>query len=269
MGRAERVSRRMARGWVAATAATLLFVLVWLGLGFFMLALPPALGPFWIVGLALAFLWLHVWRPASRRDVRRLAAFRLRRLTEPGRFGRAAVPSVLLTGAGTAWLIYLSGGAGRQNEAWQAIDAYAATPMGWLAVALTVTCLAPLVEEFYFRGLLQRALERRFGGGAAVVLAAALFGLIHLHPWPWVLQPFAMGLLFGFVTHVTRSVWAGVLAHGAWNGTLMLVGALPVARPPPAGDPPWLLAPLLVVLVVVGLLGLVRWRRERGTPRAV
>ena len=39
--------------------------------------------------------------------------------------------------------------------------------------------MAPLAEEFLFRGLLYRALDREWGGWKAVVGAAAFFAIYH------------------------------------------------------------------------------------------
>ncbi|GMR14162.1 MAG: hypothetical protein BMS9Abin29_2400 [Gemmatimonadota bacterium] len=55
---------------------------------------------------------------------------------------------------------------------------------GWMAVALLTILAGPIVEEFVFRGWLQRALEHRLSPItavtiAAVTIAAAAFALLH------------------------------------------------------------------------------------------
>lgn len=51
---------------------------------------------------------------------------------------------------------------------------------GTITVLITTLVGAPLVEEIFFRGLLQRSLARI--GAAAVVLQAVVFGAIHANP---------------------------------------------------------------------------------------
>ena len=45
---------------------------------------------------------------------------------------------------------------------------------------LIIVVLAPVIEELFFRGLLLRALERRFGSGWAIAGSSGLFGLSHV-----------------------------------------------------------------------------------------
>lgn len=49
-----------------------------------------------------------------------------------------------------------------------------------VGLLLFVSLGAPLVEELFFRGLLLRSLQRRFGDRLAIVLSGALFGLAHI-----------------------------------------------------------------------------------------
>lgn len=97
---------------------------------------------------------------------------------------------------------------------------------GW-ALAAGITCLgiAPaLGEELLFRGLLQRGLESALGKGAALVTAALVFGAAHLDP---VQAPvaFVLGLYLGAVLIRARSLWPGVLCHGANNCFALLAAA--------------------------------------------
>jgi uncharacterized protein len=52
-------------------------------------------------------------------------------------------------------------------------------PFAVLLLTLATVAMAPLVEELFFRGLLLRALTRRFGPLAGVVGSSALFALVH------------------------------------------------------------------------------------------
>lgn len=92
---------------------------------------------------------------------------------------------------------------------------------GRFSVTVLAIGIAPVVEEFFFRGLIQRPLERRYGAAAGITGAAALFALIHLLPWVLPLH-FFLGLVFGWAVYVTRSIWAGTLLHAANNAAAVL-----------------------------------------------
>lgn len=89
--------------------------------------------------------------------------------------------------------------------------------MGWPAVVIG----APLGEEILFRGFLLTAFLRRYTPGKAIFYSALLFGLIHLNPWQ-VPIAFGMGLLFGWLTVKTGSIWPAVLVHFVNNGLAWL-----------------------------------------------
>jgi membrane protease YdiL (CAAX protease family) len=80
---------------------------------------------------------------------------------------------------------------------------------------------APLVEELFFRGLVQRAVARRFGRVAAIGASAVLFGLAHFE----LLQLPAL-ILFGVVLAVladrTGRLGPGIVAHAAFNAVTVL-----------------------------------------------
>ncbi len=79
-------------------------------------------------------------------------------------------------------------------------------------------------EEILFRGLIQRTLATRMHVCAAVILAAAVFGLVHLDP---VHAPaaFVLGLYLGTVGAVGGNVWAPVLCHSV-NNLVAVAGGL-------------------------------------------
>jgi uncharacterized protein len=86
---------------------------------------------------------------------------------------------------------------------------------------------APFVEELFFRGLLLRSLDRRFGTPAAVLGSALVFGLAHFE----LLQLPAL-ILFGVILAVmaerTGRLGPGIAAHAAFNAATVL--SLTLAR---------------------------------------
>ena len=91
-----------------------------------------------------------------------------------------------------------------------------------LLLIFVVVVLAPLVEEFFFRGLLLQALLQFMGRWPAVVFQAFVFSAVHFQP----LQAaglFVFGLVAGaLVTHYGRlgPAWA---MHVAFNGATVAV----------------------------------------------
>jgi membrane protease YdiL (CAAX protease family) len=96
----------------------------------------------------------------------------------------------------------------------------------WVLSIFGVT-LAPLIEEFFFRGFLYPVLARRWGIAASILLTAATFGLIHApqlgKAWGPVLIVFLVGVVLTITRAITKSVAAGLLIHIAYNGTISVL----------------------------------------------
>lgn len=93
-----------------------------------------------------------------------------------------------------------------------------------LILALVTTAVVPGVcEELLFRGVLQRRiLEDWLGGHAAIWIAAAIFSGIHLE-FAGFLPRLLLGVLLGYSYRWTRSLWAPILLHIAFNGVQVLI----------------------------------------------
>lgn len=95
-----------------------------------------------------------------------------------------------------------------------------------LAFFIGMVILAPLAEEWLFRGILQTALGARWGPLAAVPVTAALFALFHdVSTW-WVVAIY--GLVWGWIIYRRSSLTVSILTHAAWNLTafFMVVSAI-------------------------------------------
>ena len=177
---------------------------------------------------------------------------------------RAVAPSVwpliLLT---TAGLILVINGL----DAWvshllppPAAFLQAGREMGWPAVVLG----APLTEEPLLRGLILGGFTLRYGARNAILYSALLFGFTHLNPWQ---LPAAVliGLVAGWLTLRTGSLWPAVLAHALNNLTSSLSRAWQI---PYLSDtrfqPPWMWG-LGLLLLGAGLAALARVTR-RAAP---
>lgn len=83
--------------------------------------------------------------------------------------------------------------------------------------------VAPITEELLFRGLIQRGLTSRFGITAAIVIQGLVFGAAHLTPsqgWgnlTLIASLAVLGMLLGFITHLTGRLTAAMIAHSLFN----------------------------------------------------
>lgn len=100
-------------------------------------------------------------------------------------------------------------------------------PMGeyplWQLLLVSVV-LPAVFEELFFRGALLPALE---GGSfySALIVSAFAFALVHGDLMNMG-GPFAAGLVYGYMTYITGSVWAAVAAHCINNGMTFLIAGL-------------------------------------------
>ena len=85
----------------------------------------------------------------------------------------------------------------------------------WLEIVTTVV-LAPLAEEFLFRGLCQNRLRWLFSPRQAVIAAAILFGVYHGSLLQG-MYAFALGLLLGWSYERFKNIFAPILLHMSAN----------------------------------------------------
>lgn len=90
----------------------------------------------------------------------------------------------------------------------------------WTVVAVVVVG-APLMEELFYRGLLQRSLASRYSDWLAVVGVAALFALVHFRPIE-IPGLFVIGLVFGFAALRTGRLGMAIMIHAGFNATGIL-----------------------------------------------
>jgi len=74
-------------------------------------------------------------------------------------------------------------------------------------------------EELLFRGLFLTRFNALVRNRAlAVILAALLFGLVHVYQGPMgMVQTAAIGVILGAVATLARSLWPAIIAHAAFN----------------------------------------------------
>jgi membrane protease YdiL (CAAX protease family) len=79
---------------------------------------------------------------------------------------------------------------------------------------------APCAEEYLFRGVLFRALDREWGGWRAVVGSAAFFAIFH-PPLAWV-PVSLLGMANAILFKKTGRLAPAVLLHMVYNAVVLL-----------------------------------------------
>ena len=92
---------------------------------------------------------------------------------------------------------------------------------GVVLLILIVVIAAPIVEELFFRGLVMRSLERRYGTRWAIWGSAAIFGAAHLEPLQFPAL-FVFGLVAAVLVQRTGRLGSSMCAHLAFNGIAVL-----------------------------------------------
>jgi membrane protease YdiL (CAAX protease family) len=94
--------------------------------------------------------------------------------------------------------------------------------LGLIAAGFMVICVAPVAEEFFFRGFFYRALRSRYSVLGAALIDGLLFGVIH---WDFstadgllIIPPLAaLGIMFCLVYERTGSLYPAIAIHALNN----------------------------------------------------
>lgn len=203
---------------------------------------PPALGALLNLAVAAGFVWWFAARPRARQDPARQATFRLRR-PAPGTWPRVALAATAAAVGANALIVLLP--RFFRAPAGSPLEAYARVPGGTAALLTVAVAVAPLLEEFVFRGWMQGALERRLRGAwPAIAVTAVVFAAVHMlqesPPWFGFLPRFALAVGAGYAAWCTASVWPAVAMHATYNASLFAGEALlPLVLPTPPAMEAW------------------------------
>ena len=212
-------------GWALAyVVASVAFVLIAGGLGYTNAQINADALPLWVIALSYPPLWLGfvgvpLWA-ARAKGSGIVADFR-------ARFEWVDIPIGLVAGAVAQYVlvplvslpVLLLTGKTRADLGKPAHDLAAKAHGGW-GIALFVVIVvigAPLAEELFFRGLVLRAIEKRFTIGWAVAGSAVIFGATHFEALQFVALA-AAGLVFAALVVRTDRLGPAIVAHMTFNG---------------------------------------------------
>lgn len=85
-------------------------------------------------------------------------------------------------------------------------------------IGIAVVGIAPIAEEFFFRGFLYGSLRNRFSFVPAAVIAGLAFGAVHASTGPQAIPPLAvLGLCLCLLYEATGSILPGICIHAVNN----------------------------------------------------
>jgi uncharacterized protein len=99
----------------------------------------------------------------------------------------------------------------------------------WIVLVL-VTCVgAPIVEELFFRGLIQTRLVGRYGPVVGIGVTSILFGAAHLIGWAGsislvdALAIAGAGVALGTMRHLTGRLGTSMMTHSFFNAQALII----------------------------------------------
>lgn len=90
------------------------------------------------------------------------------------------------------------------------------TPTDFILIFLTIVILAPIFEEFFFRGVLLQSFEKKVGIINAIIFSSLFWALFH-PVLSWIIQIFILGLLLGVLSFHFKSTLPSIIIHGLNN----------------------------------------------------
>lgn len=92
--------------------------------------------------------------------------------------------------------------------------------------ALELVCIAPLIEEFLFRGFLNNLLREKVNAFVRMSIVSILFAALHftyIHNWIQFLDYLIGSIVLFLVYERRRSLFDAILLHSLYNGLLVIL----------------------------------------------
>ena len=203
------------------------------------------MGPITMTSLTMvASTLMMTWHLLHHKYVK-LAGDRYRELTLP-----VLAVAVVFVFSAMYVLNLLIEQAGIPNTMEETFLAMSRNPWG----ILSITLLAPLLEELLFRGAIQGELARRCSPWKAIIISSLIFGVIHLNP-AQIPFAFLLGILFGWLYYRTGSLLPGIVGHVLNNSVatvnMYLYGDTTIEEQMQSPAEMWLWAGVAVVAFIV------------------
>ncbi len=118
---------------------------------------------------------------------------------------------------------------------------------------------APILEEILFRGIILKALLKKYQPWKAIIISAVFFGIFHLNPWQFV-NATVFGIWLGYMYWKTKSLFYPVMIHFIANGTVFVLAQVFGTE---IKDDPFAKNDIGILLLNIGFFMLVIWAAYR------
>ncbi len=122
--------------------------------------------------------------------------------------------------------------------------------------------IAPIVEEFLFRGALQQAFEKTIGVTKAVIYSSLLWAIIH-GIMNWAIQIFILGVIIGYIAWRLNSTYPSILLHALNNFVAVLFYNWDFQQVLPGYEWHNQVNPIYSVPAIGIIYGIIRWLDNR------
>lgn len=138
----------------------------------------------------------------------------------------AVFPVCVLLGAAVTWIFDQFNVKYTPHEMIQVLPQIS---MGWkIAVVISTAVLAPIIEEIFFRGLLQSALRRIVSPWVTIIITSVIFAAVHASSQPqYVPALFVLAVVLGYNYERCGRLWPSILMHTLFNATTLITQLLP------------------------------------------
>ncbi|MCM1054507.1 MAG: CPBP family intramembrane metalloprotease [Bacteroides sp.] len=131
----------------------------------------------------------------------------------------------------TMGVILLVTGGGDINDSINSLGIAPPSILSSLTLFVMLVVIAPLFEEFVFRGAVMNLLKP-YGSGIAVFVSAFCFGVFHGN-FQQFFYAFALGILLGYISYATDSMFCNTVLHAMFNsisGIIMIFASTDAVR---------------------------------------
>ena len=132
----------------------------------------------------------------------------------------AALPTIGLSGVLVSKVFNFN--AQRDSQEIVRVFENADSPSQKIPIILLAVVVAPMIEEFVFRGFVYGVLKRHFGAFSSLIFSAILFAVVHLHA-PSLVPLFLLACALTIAYEFSGSLLVPMTMHAFFNG-LTLVG---------------------------------------------
>ena len=150
----------------------------------------------------------------------------------------------------------------------QLLDLVRAEQSLWGSI-LVLVVVAPLTEEFLFRGLILNGFLRKYSVPKSIVVSALLFALYHFNPWQFI-AAFVGGIILAWWRIRTDSIVPCIFGHALKNAIPMVVLGMKIEIRGYSSDPtapiqlqPWWFDVIGIILFVTAFFALQQRFAER------